>query len=244
MPMEAEWLTRKSRIDTRLKQKGWKLVRFSPELDLNALDKTAVEELPTANGPADYGLFVGGRLLGIVEAKKVSVNPANVLEQAKRYQWDDFRVPFLYASNGTLIWHLDARPQKLVSRQLSGFHTPEALAGFFASDTSGARAYLLDTPPEQIQALRPYQRDSILAVEQAILNGKRDMMVAMATGTGKTYLTVAQIYRLLESGLARRILFLVDRKERTDSYLVIRKFKYWVIDNVLNRAAPISNAEV
>ena len=63
MPIEAEWLTRKSRIDTRLKQKGWKLVRFSPELNLNELDKIAVEELPTANGPADYGLFVGGRLL-------------------------------------------------------------------------------------------------------------------------------------------------------------------------------------
>src|SRR5262249_43395987 len=63
-PTEAEWLTRKSRIDTRLKQKGWKLIPFSPELDLNVLDKTAVEELPTANGPADYGLFVGGRLLG------------------------------------------------------------------------------------------------------------------------------------------------------------------------------------
>jgi type I restriction enzyme R subunit len=221
MPMEAEWLTRKSRIDTRLKQKGWKLVRFSPELDLNALDKIAVEELPTANGPADYGLFVAGQLLAIVEAKKVAVNPQNVLEQAKRYargifaaagEWNGFRVPFLYASNGTLVWHLDTRPGKLVSRQLSGFHTPEALAGFFASDASRARAYLLDTPPEQIQALRPYQRDSILAVEQAILNGKRDMMVAMATGTGKTYLTVAQIYRLLESGLARRILFLVDRK--------------------------------
>ncbi len=124
----------------------------------------------------------------------------------------DFRVPFLYASNGTLIWHLDARPDKLVSRQVSDFHTPEALAGFFSSDASSARTYLLDTPPEQITGLRPYQRDSILAVEQAILGGRRDMMVAMATGTGKTYLTVAQIYRLLESGLARRILFLVDRK--------------------------------
>src|SRR5947199_10535683 len=132
MLTEAEWLTRKSRIDTRLKQKGWKLVRFSPELNLKALDKIAVEELPTANGPADYGLFVGGQLLGIVEAKKVTVNPQNVLEQAKRYaagvftaagEWDGLRVPFLYASNGTLIWHLDARPRKLVSRQVSDFPT-------------------------------------------------------------------------------------------------------------------------
>lgn len=218
---EAEWLTRKKRIDTRLKHKGWKLLPFSPDLDLKTLDRCAVEELPTGNGPADYALFVGGQCLGIVEAKKVAVNPQNVLEQAKRYargvfdaagQWKDFRVPFLYSSNGTLIWHLDTRPEKLVSRQLSDFHTPDALEARFAQDAAAASAYLLDTPPEQIERLRPYQRDCILAVEQAILGGRHDMMVAMATGTGKTYLTVAQIYRLLESKLVRRILFLVDRK--------------------------------
>jgi type I restriction enzyme R subunit len=45
----------------------------------------AVEEFPTANGPADYALFANGAFLGIIEAKKVSVNPQNVLEQAKRY---------------------------------------------------------------------------------------------------------------------------------------------------------------
>src|SRR6266498_1204763 len=221
MPTEAEWLTRKSRIDTRLKQNGWKLVRFSPELNLKALDKIAVEELPTANGPADYGLFVSGRLLGIVEAKKVTVNPQNVLEQAKRYaagvfdaagEWNGLRVPFLYASNGTIIWHLDTRTKKLVSRQLSDFNTPEALEARFARDASAAGSYLLNTPPEQIAKLRPYQRDCIVEVEKAILGNKHDMMVAMATGTGKTYLTVAQVYRLMESKLVRRILFLVDRK--------------------------------
>src|SRR6267154_813927 len=117
---------------------------------------------------------------GIVEAKKITVNPQNVLEQAKRYargvfdaagEWKDFRVPFLYASNGELIWHLDTRPEKLVSRQLSAFHTPDALASRFAHDTSASRAYLLDTPVEQIGRLRPYQRESIKAVEQAILGG-------------------------------------------------------------------------
>src|SRR6266542_3360093 len=221
MSTEAEWLTRKSRIDTRLKQKGWQLVRFSPALSLEALDGTAVEELPTANGPADYALFVKGQLLGIIEAKKVTVNPQNVLEQAKRYaagvfdavgEWNGLRVPFLYASNGTIIWHLDTRTKKLVSRQLSNFNTPEALEARFAHDASAAGSYLLDTPPEQIAKLRPYQRECIVAVEKSILGNKHDMMVAMATGTGKTYLTVAQVYRLLESKLVRRILFLVDRK--------------------------------
>src|SRR5438552_5569960 len=221
MQPEAEWLTRKSRIDKRLKQKGWQLARFTPALNLKALDGTAVEELPTANGPADYVLFVKGQLLGIIEAKKVMVNPQNVLEQAKRYaagvfdaagEWNGLRVPFLYASNGTIIWHLDTRTKKLVSRQLSDFNTPEALEARFAHDASAAGSYLRDTPPEQIAKLRPYQRECIVAVEKSILGNKHDMMVAMATGTGKTYLTVAQVYRLLESKLVRRILFLVDRK--------------------------------
>src|SRR3984893_83175 len=221
MISESEWLTRKKRIDSLLTALGWKIVRYSDGIDLSSLDKVAVEELPTANGPADYALFVAGRLLGIIEAKKVTVNPQNVLEQAKRYargvfdavgEWNGLRVPFLYASNGTIIWHLDARKKKLVSRQLSDFNTPEALEARFAHDASAAGSYLLDTPPEQIARLRPYQRDCIVAVENAILGNKHDMMVAMATGTGKTYLTVAQVYRLLESKLVRRILFLVDRK--------------------------------
>lgn len=111
MPGESEWLTRKQRIDARLNKLGWTVMPCSGAHDAASLDGIAVEEWPTANGPADYGLFVEGRLLGIIEAKKVTVNPQNVLEQAKRYaagvfnaagEWNGLRVPFLYASNGTL----------------------------------------------------------------------------------------------------------------------------------------------
>src|SRR5213076_1482442 len=69
-----------------------------------------------------------------------------------------------------------------------------------------------DTPPEIIIRLRDYQRRCTVATEGAIIGGRRELLVAMATGTGKTFLTVAQIYRLLESEFARRIFFLVDRK--------------------------------
>lgn len=91
---EAEWQTRKQRIDTRLRalQPPWKIIRYRDGLDLSTLDQVAVEEFPTENGPADYGLFVGGQLLGIIEAKKVTVNPQNVLEQAKRYAEGHFKV--------------------------------------------------------------------------------------------------------------------------------------------------------
>lgn len=220
---EAEWQTRKKRIDARLRSCSppWKIIRYKEGLDLSTLDAAAVEELPTANGPADYALFVQGKLLGFIEAKKVSVDPQNVLEQAKRYSrgafrgvgdWQGFHVPFLYSSNGELIWHLDARPEKQIQRKIPHFHSAPALLDRFNFDHKPAFKWLNDTPPEHIGKLRDYQRNAIIAVEAAIMAGRRQMMVAMATGTGKTFLTVAQIYRLLESKAARKILFLVDRK--------------------------------
>lgn len=83
---ENEWLTRKKRIDSKLRalDPPWTIVPYEEGMDLSALNCHAVEELPTANGFADYALFVKGQLLGFIEAKKVTVSPQNVLEQAKR----------------------------------------------------------------------------------------------------------------------------------------------------------------
>src|SRR5262245_30608930 len=231
---EAEWQTRKQRIDTRLRSlnPAWSIIPCRDGLDLSALTCHAVTEFPTANGPADYALFVSGVMLGIIEAKKVTVNPQNVLEQAKRYaegvaegpgNWNGYRVPFLYSTNGEIIWHLDVRPEKCVSRTISNFHTGPALESMFNFDARHPHNWLLDTPPERIARLRPYQVGAITATEAAIRSGRRELLVAMATGTGKTFLTVAQIYRLLESKQFRRILFLVDRKATAAKAL--RKFK-------------------
>ena len=60
--------------------------------------------------------------------------------------------------------------------------------------------------------IRPYQVEANTAIEQAIEARQRKMMVTMATGTGKTLMTVNEIYRLMKSGVARRVLFLVDRR--------------------------------
>jgi type I restriction enzyme, R subunit len=60
--------------------------------------------------------------------------------------------------------------------------------------------------------LRPYQFEANAAVEQAIAERKRQMLLAMATGTGKTFTMVNQVYRLMKSGVGKRILFLVDRR--------------------------------
>lgn len=205
---EAEWATRKTRIDSKLRSlsPSWEIVRYREGMDLSQLRHHAVEEFPTANGPADYALFVEGRLLGIIEAKKVTVSPQNVLEQAKRYasgvsdgvgNWNGYKVPFLYATNGEIIWFIDVREEKAVSRTIANFHTCRALDQSFAADAKPARAWLLDTPIERIERLRDYQRDAIGKIESNILQRRRHLLVAMATGTGKTYMTVAHCWNLV-----------------------------------------------
>ncbi len=221
--MESEWRTRKQRIDTKLRglTPAWKIIPFSPSLQTETLHQVAVEEYPTANGPADYGLFVHGKLLGIIEAKKVGVSPSNVLEQAKRYAegvheptpnyGSQYKVPFLYATNGEVIWFADVREPNFLSRQIANFHTPDAIEESWATNKQEALKGLVETPAE-FPRLRPYQTAAISAAEKSILDGRRNMLLAMATGTGKTFTTVSLCYRLLASKFARRILFLVDRR--------------------------------
>ncbi len=80
MPHESEKQTRKKRIDQHLKDVGWSILQYAEGLDHQSLTRHAVEEYQTSNGPADHALFVRGKLLGIVEAKKLEVGAANVLE--------------------------------------------------------------------------------------------------------------------------------------------------------------------
>src|SRR5215471_11132770 len=130
-PQHSEWVTRKELIDASLRAAGWKIVPFAPEKPPPSFDRCAIEEFPTENGPADYALCVGGQILGIVEAKKLTLGPQNVLMQAERYSKGlivnpfDFRgyhVPFIYSTNGEVIWHHDIRHPLNRSRQIVRFH--------------------------------------------------------------------------------------------------------------------------
>ena len=159
-------------------------------------------------------------LLGVVEAKKLSLGPQNALVQAERYSRGvepspfDFRgyhVPFLYSTNGEVIWFHDVRHNLERSRQIEDFHTPAALLERLTLDFD-ADCLSLSTAPNNHPRLRPYQIEANTATEKAIIDRKRQMLVAMATGTGKTFTTVNQAYRLMKSGVGRRVLFLVDRR--------------------------------
>ena len=82
---ESERLTRKKRIDSKLRSLNpkWQIVPFCESMDCSELTNHVVEEYPTEDGFADYALFVKGRLLGFIEAKKVAVNPL-ILRSARR----------------------------------------------------------------------------------------------------------------------------------------------------------------
>lgn len=217
---ESEKVTRKKRIDPRLKKLGWVVTPYFLGLDTSTLRNHAVEEYPTESGPSDYALFVDGRLIGILEAKKVTVATINTLEQAKRYAkglvhsigtWNGYMVPFLYSTNGELISFLDVRSKSNLARSIADFHTPSALKELFNRNIDVTHKRLQDTPNAG-DFMRPYQKKAVEAIETTIIDGKRRMLVAMATGTGKTFMAVNSVYRLLKSGVAKRVLFLVDRK--------------------------------
>jgi type I restriction enzyme, R subunit len=116
----------------------------------------AIEEYPTHNGPADYALCVGGRILGIVEAKKLTLGPQNVLMQAERYakglvgepfNFRGYGVPFLYSTNGEVIWYHDIRHELNRSRQIAYFHTPDALVELLQRDLEGSCDKLINIHP-------------------------------------------------------------------------------------------------
>jgi len=220
MDYESERRTRKQRIDPQLQDRGWAIAPYDESRPLSWYQNCAIEEYPTANGPADYALCVDGAILGVIEAKKVTLGPQNVLTQAQRYSrgvvnsplnFDGHRVPFLYSTNGEVIWFQDARHQLNRSRRVVQFHTPDALREIVKRDLASDCQWFTQNPNDHPR-LRPYQAEANQAIEQAIASRKREMLVAMATGTGKTFTMVNQVYRLMKSGTARRILFMVDRR--------------------------------
>lgn len=214
---EREKETRKKRIDPLLNGAGWPL---APTSQIIPIAPHRMEEYETDAGPADYVLARDGRILGVIEAKKITLGPQNVLTQAERYargirdncfNFDGLHAPFLYSTNGEVIWFHDVRHPLDRSRKIARFHTPDALEEKLATDFDAA-CERLQCLPNNHPRLRPYQIEANAAVEKALADRKRHMLVAMATGTGKTFTMVNQVYRLMKAGVARRILFLVDRR--------------------------------
>ncbi len=150
---DSEWRTRKRLIDPRLRAAGRKVMACDPAHPFGKGSPVAIEEFPTDNGPADYALCVEGQLLGVVEAKKLTLGPQNALTQAERYSrgatqsplnFHGFRVPFLYSTNGEVLWHHDVRHPQSRSRRNSGDTIHNSMVTGSQTDLGPAQAPSLE----------------------------------------------------------------------------------------------------
>lgn len=227
-------------IDQQLRLAGWEAdsatLRYSGGTRPTKGKSLAIAEWPTSSGPADYVLFVGLTPIATVEAKRKNVDVPGSLQQAKRYSrsftlaegfqmpggpWAEYQIPFAFSSNGrpflrqlatrSGIWFCDLRHPENLGHVLDGWYTPEGLIALLKRDTRRAHEQLVNEPFNYGFTLRPYQQEAIQAIERGIERGQRAMLLAMATGTGKTKTCIALIYRLLKAQRFRRVLFLVDR---------------------------------
>jgi len=96
-------------------------------------------------------------------------------------------------------------------RALVDWPTPEGLLGLLQIDQDASTEALKSMPFDFGFPLRDYQQKAIEAVEKGLAAERRTMLLAMATGTGKTKLAIAMLYRLLATKRFRRICFVVDR---------------------------------
>jgi len=226
-------------IDDQLREAGWVVDSKALTHKFGARPQKgrymAISEWPTTSGPADYVLFCGLKVMGVVEAKRKRKDVAGAIEQAKRYSRDiqvlydeqlvtaedaDYKVPFLFATNGrpylkqlatkSGTWFHDTRRSTNHPRALGGWYSPKGLIGLMDQDHMIADQALQQESSDYL-LLRPYQHDAIHAAEAAIIRGQREALLAMATGTGKTRTCIGLVYRLIKAKRFRRILFLVDR---------------------------------
>lgn len=156
--------------------------------------------------------------------------PDDVHEAVPLYEisWQDtsgeqrFKIPFCYSTNGreyraamktkSGIWYRDVRHTTNMSKALPEWHRPEELSDMLGSDAQRQNQWFADNPGMSELGLRYYQEDAVRAVETAIVNGQQEILLAMATGTGKTRTAIALMFRLIQSQRFKRILFLVDRR--------------------------------
>lgn len=238
-PFEMDEAETRVVIDQQLVDAGWEAdtenLRYSKGARPEPNKNKAIAEWPTKSGPADYALFIGMLLVGVIEAKKTAKNVYSAIDQAKRYasgiehlpkgvevtEYGEFNAPLTFATNGRAylkqleqesgIWFLDVRDNTNRRKALKGWYSPAEIKSYLRQTPQQANDELDEMGFDYELKLRDYQKKAILEVEQAIKDGKDSAMVAMATGTGKTKTCIALVYRLLKAERFRRILFLVDR---------------------------------
>jgi type I restriction enzyme, R subunit len=205
-------------IDKQLISCGW-IIQGIRQINLHVGTGVAVKEYLTDAGPADYVLFVEGKPLGIIEAKrKEEGQKLNEHEDqtegyalAKLKYLDNKALPFLYISTGDITRFTDFTDPKPRTREIFCFYRPETLIEWTRYGKS-LRKRIYDLPALHTDGLRECQIRAIKNLESSFKENRPRALIQMATGSGKTFTAITFIYRLLKFAKAKRILFLVDTK--------------------------------
>ena len=199
--------TRRFLVDVLLREAGWELGR-------NASAEVPVVGMPNVKGEGfvDYALWGNdGQPLAVVEAKRSFTDPDVGRQQAKLYadclETMKGQRPLIFYSNGNKTWLWDDR--RAPPREVQGFYTREALE--LAVQRRELQAHLRDVAINNAIVERPYQHRAIRAMTESLPQGRRAGLLTMATGTGKTRVSIALIDLLMRANWVKRVLFLADR---------------------------------
>lgn len=206
-------------IDRKLEEAGW-IIQDVKQLNPTISLGVAVREFPTSTGSVDYALFIEGKPVGVVEAKKgeAGENITTVEMQSARYahstfKWVnyEYRIRFAYEATDELTRFTDYDDINYRSRNVFRFHQPQTLLKLLAaSDT--IRNHMKHMPPLDVKGFRKCQIAAIKKLDCSLAENRPKALVQMATGAGKTFTAITAAYRMLKYGKMNRILFLVDTK--------------------------------
>ncbi len=206
-------------IDEKLEQSGW-TIQDMRQLNLTVSIGIAVREFPTSTGPVDYALFIEGKPVGVVEAKKSEAgeNITVVEGQSARYanstfKWvqQEYKIRFAYEATDKLVRFTDYDDIKYRSRSVFSFHRPETLKALIAAPDT-IRNNMKHFPALDETGFRKCQIKAINNLDRSFADNRPKALIQMATGAGKTFTAITAVYRLLKYGKMNRILFLVDTK--------------------------------
>lgn len=174
---------------------------------------------------ADYILYINPQKpIAIIEAKSNKYSVSHGLQQAMQYA-EMLDVPFAYSSNGDGFYEHDYLTGKERELSLEEFPSEDELLIRFTADSNEGKGLndnarkIIDQPYYSSQNTYPpryYQRVAVNRAVEEIAQGKDRLLLVMATGTGKTYTAFQIVYRLLQSGMKRKVLYLADRNILVD----------------------------
>ena len=206
-------------IDERLTQAGWVLQDLRQVNPFASLG-VAVREYPTSTGPVDYALFVEGKPVGVIEAKKDDLGESITVVEGQsgryarstfKYIRSEYKIRFAYEATGKLTRFTDYNDVKYRSRRVFSFHRPETLLALLSTGDT-IRNNMKHFPPLDTAGFRKCQITAIQNLDASFADNRPKALVQMATGAGKTFTAITAVYRLLKYGKLKRILFLVDTK--------------------------------